>query len=177
MKEWMVHPLFRFEGEEGPGRLIKKEQVEKKTEKLLEPILAKHHLELVDLEYGKEGSDQILRVTLDKEGGLHIDDCELVSRALSDALDKADFLQEAYMLEVSSPGLLRPIKKEKDFQRNMGKEIELHLYKAWEGSKEWIGILKNYDKDSVWIEMDGKEISFSLQDISLMRPYIDFSDL
>lgn len=157
--------------------MTKKEQAEKSTEKLLEPILAQHHLELVDLEYVKEGSDQILRVTLDKEGGLHIDDCELVSRDLSDALDQADFLQEAYMLEVSSPGLLRPIKKEKDFQRNLGKEIEIHLYKPREKQKEWVGILKDYDKESVRVEIAGEEMVFSLQDISLMRPYIDFTDL
>ena len=155
----------------------KREQVESKTEKLLEPILNPGNLELVDLEYVKEGSDQILRVTLDKEGGLRIDDCERVSRALSEALDQADFIDDAYMLEVSSPGLLRPLKKEKDFQRNRGKEIEIHLYKAMEGSKEWIGVLKDYDPKSVTIVNGVDERQCLLQDISLIRPYIDFSDL
>ena len=157
--------------------MAKREVVEKKTEELLVAILTENKLELVDLEYVKEGSDQILRVTLDKEGGLHIDDCERVSRALGAVLDQADFMDDAYMLEVSSPGLLRPIKKEKDFQRNLEKEIEVHLYKPRDGSKEWIGVLKKYDKTSVWIETEGEELVFSLQDVSLMRPYIDFSDL
>ena len=157
--------------------MAKREVVEKKTEELLTAILTENKLELVDLEYVKEGSDQILRVTLDKEGGLHIDDCERVSRALGAVLDQADFMDDAYMLEVSSPGLLRPIKKEKDFQRNLEKEIEVHLYKPRDGSKEWIGVLKKYDKTTVWIETEGEELAFSLQDVSLMRPYIDFSDL
>ena len=157
--------------------MIKRETVEKMTEAVLAPILERTGTELVDLEYVKEGSDRILRVTLDKEGGLRIDDCETVSRALSDALDEKDFIDDAYMLEVSSPGLLRPLKKAKDFERNQGKEVEIRLYKPLENSKEWVGTLTAYDGESVTIRDGEDERRFALTDISLIRPYIDFSDL
>lgn len=157
--------------------MIKREAVEKKTEAVLAPILEKTGTELVDLEYVKEGGDWILRVTLDREGGLRIDDCEAVSRALSDALDAQDYIDDAYMLEVSSPGLLRPLKKPKDFDRNRGKEVEIHLYKPREGSKDWVGTLTAYDGESVTIRDGEEERVFALSEISLIRPYIDFSDL
>ena len=157
--------------------MIKRETVEKMTEAVLAPILERTGTELVDLEYVKEGSDRILRVTLDKEGGLRIDDCETVSRALSDALDEKDFIDDAYMLEVSSPGLLRPLKKPKDFERNQGKEVEIRLYKPLENSKEWVGTLTAYDGESVTIRDGEDERRFALTDVSLIRPYIDFSDL
>ena len=155
----------------------RRETVEKKTEAVLAPILESTGTELVDLEYVKEGSDWFLRVTLDKQGGLRIDDCETVSRALSDALDAQDFIDDAYMLEVSSPGLLRPLKKPKDFERNMGKEVESHLFKPRDNSKEWVGTLTAYDGESVTIRDGETERGFTLKEISLIRPYIDFSDL
>lgn len=157
--------------------LSKRETVEKKTEAVLAPILEKTGTELVDLEYVKEGSDWILRVTLDKEGGLRIDDCETVSRALGDALDEQDFIDDAYMLEVSSPGLLRPLKKPKDYERNMGREVEIHLYKPREKNKEWVGTLTAFDGETVTIRDGEEEHRFALNEISLIRPYIDFSDL
>ena len=155
----------------------RRETVEKKTEAVLAPILEETGTELVDLEYVKEGSDWILRVILDKEGGLRIDDCETVSRALSDALDAQDFIDDAYLLEVSSPGLLRPLKKPKDYERNLGKEIEIHLYKPREKNTEWVGTLTAYDGENVTIRDGENEYSFMLKEISLITPYIDFSDL
>ena len=98
--------------------MSKRETYESRTEQLLLPIMEEHDFELVDVEYVKEGSNWYLRAYIDKAGGITIDDCELVSRALSDLLDKEDFIDTAYILEVSSPGLLRPIKKDKDFERN-----------------------------------------------------------
>ena len=158
--------------------MLKKEPVEQKTEKLLESFLAEKKFELVDVEYVKEGSDWILRVLLDKEGGIRIDDCETVSRFLSDALDREDFIPEAYILEVSSPGLLRPFKKDRDFERNLGEEVELHLFKAQEGAKDYIGQLKAYDKESVTILFeDDVEAVFARSNLSMIRKYIDFSDL
>ena len=134
--------------------------------------------ELVDVEYVKEGADRILRVYIDKPGGIRIDDCELISRALSDALDRDDLMDEAYVLEVSSPGLLRPFKKDKDFARNIGEEVELHLFKTQNDDKDFIGILKSFDKESIVLELEeGKEASFTRSNISLIRKYIDFSDL
>ena len=156
----------------------KKETAELKTEKLLEAFLAEKKFELVDVEYVKEGSDWILRVLIDKEGGIRIDDCETVSRYLSDALDREDFIQDAYILEVSSPGLLRPFKKDRDFERNLGKEVEIRLFKAQEGEKEYIGELKAFDKNTVTLLFeDDVEASFERSNLSMIRQYIDFSDL
>jgi len=158
--------------------VIKKELVEQKTEALLRPIVEKNGFETVDVEYVKEGSDLVLRVYIDKPGGIRIDDCETVSRALSDALDEADFMEDAYLLEVSSPGLLRPFKKDKDFSRNLGNEVELHLFKAQDGEKDYIGTLKSFDAETVTILLDEEtEKRFDRSGISLIRNYIDFSDL
>lgn len=156
----------------------KKESIEQKTEKLLESFLEEKKFELVDVEYTKEGSDWILRVLLDKEGGIRIDDCETVSRYLSDVLDREDYIPEAYILEVSSPGLLRPFKKDRDFERNLGEEVEIRLFKAQEGSKDYIGQLKAFDKDSVTLLFEDEvEASFARSNLSMIRKYIDFSDL
>ena len=105
--------------------MSKREDYEKKTEELVLPLIDGKDFELVDIEYVKEGGNYYLRVYLDKEGGITIDDLEMVSRALSDKLDEKDFIDDAYVLELSSPGLDRPLKKDKDFERNKGKMVEL----------------------------------------------------
>ena len=109
--------------------MSKKDIYESKTEELVMPLIEENKFELVDVEYVKEGSNWYLRVYIDKPGGINVDDCELISRALSDLLDEKDFIDEAYILEVSSPGLGRPLKKEKDFQRSLGEEVA--LWKKW----------------------------------------------
>ena len=109
--------------------MSKAREYEEQTEQLLQPIIDENNFELVDVEYVKEGGNWFLRAYIDKEGGITIDDCELVSRALSDLLDKEDFIPDSYILEVSSPGLGRQLKKDKDFKRSIGKEIEIKLYK------------------------------------------------
>ena len=158
--------------------MIKKEYAEQRTAELLEPLMEKNGFELVDVEYVKEGADRILRVYIDKTGGIRIDDCELISRALSDELDKDDKFDEAYVLEVSSPGLLRPFRKDKDFARNIGETVELHLFKAQDKEKDFIGVLKSFTRDSVVLELEeGGETAFLRSNISLIRKYIDFSDL
>ena len=110
--------------------MSRREEYEMKTEALITPIVDEKGFELVDVEYVKEGSNWYLRAYVDKEGGITINDLESVSRILSDKLDEEDFISDAYILEVSSPGLGRPLKKDKDFDRNMGNEIEVHLYRA-----------------------------------------------
>jgi len=125
--------------------MSKKEEYEQKTEQLLEPIIQKCNFELIDVEYVKEGSNWYLRAFIDKEGGITVDDCEAVSRQLSDLLDEKDFIPDAYILEVSSPGLGRQLKKEKDFARNIDKEVEIKLYKAIDKQKEYVGFLIDYD--------------------------------
>ena len=157
---------------------MKKADIEKRTEELVIPIIERFGYELWDVEYVKEGSDYYLRVYADKEGGFTVDDCEAVSRALDPLLDEEDYISDAYILEVSSPGLLRPFKKDRDYTRNIGNEIEIHLFKAdAEKNKEYVGVLDAFDADTVTIELeDGNKKSIARRDISLARPYIDFSD-
>ena len=112
--------------------MSKKEIYEQKTEELLIPIVESHGFELVDVEYVKEGGTWYLRAYIDKPGGIAVDDCELVSRAFSDILDEKDYIEDSYIFEVSSPGLGRPLKKEKDFKRSLGEEVEIRTYRAVE---------------------------------------------
>ena len=152
-----------------------KRDYELRTEELLNPVITTNNFELVDVEYIKEGSNWYLRVFIDKPGGIAIDDCELVSRALSELLDEHDFIEDAYILEVSSPGLSRPLKKDKDFDRNIGKEVEINLYRSINKQKEYRGVLKSYDKDVVSIEVGEEEtIEFDRKDIALIRLAFDF---
>ena len=154
--------------------MAKRENYESKAEALVLPILEKNQFELVDVEYVKEGSNWYLRYYIDKDGGISIQDCEMVSRALSDVLDNDDFIEDAYILEVSSPGLGRPLKKEKDFVRSVGKEVEIRTYKAINREKEFYGILKSFDEQSVVIENDLGEQTFDKKDIALIRLAFDF---
>ena len=120
-------------------------------------------------EYDKE------RAYIDKEGGIAVDDCEVISRKLSDWLDKEDFIDDSYILEVSSPGLGRPLKKEKDFKRSLGEAVDIKLYRAMDKKKEFTGILTGYDKDTVTIEMENSEQkTFDKGDIALIRLAFDF---
>ena len=155
--------------------MSKREIYEAKAEELIMPIVEANHFELVDVEYVKEAGNWYLRIYIDKEGGININDCELVSRAFSDILDKEDFIEDAYILEVSSPGLGRPLKKDKDFQRNLGEEVEVRTYKPINKQKEFVGLLDAWDKESVTLQMEnGETMTISRSDIALIRQYIDF---
>lgn len=159
----------------GSVRLSKREIYEQKTEEILLPIVEEYGFELVDVEYVKEGGTWYLRAYIDKPGGISIDDCETVSRRLSDILDEKDYIDESYILEVSSPGLGRPLKKEKDFKRSLGEEVEVRTYRMIDKQKEFTGILKRYDKDTVTIELaDETEKTFEKGDIALIRLAFDF---
>ena len=148
---------------------------ESKTEEILTPILQELDFELVDVEYVKEGSLWYLRAYIDKPGGIEVDNCADVSRKLSEILDADDFIEGSYILEVSSPGLGRPLKKEKDYLRSLGKEVEIRTYRAINKQKEFRGILENYDTETVTIAYDGKEQEvFSKKDIALIRLAFDF---
>ena len=155
--------------------MTKREEYEQKTEKLLEPILEANHFELVDVEYVKEGGSWYLRAYIDKPGGITVDDCEIVNRALGDLLDEHDFIEESYILEVSSPGLGRPLKKERDFARSLGEEVEIRTYRMVNKQKEFRGILKAYDKDTVTIETEEEEEPiFERENIAWIRLAFDF---
>ena len=155
--------------------MSKKENYEQKTEEILLPITEEYGFELVDVEYVKEGSTWYLRAYIDKPGGIDINDCEKVSRRLSDLLDEKDYIEDAYILEVSSPGLGRPLKKEKDFKRSMGEEVEIRTYRMIDKQKEFTGVLTGYDADTVTIAMeDETEKTFVRSDIALIRLAFDF---
>ena len=153
----------------------KREEYEQKTEELLEPIVAALGFELVDVEYVKEGGTWYLRAYIDKPGGITVDDCEAVSRQFSDILDEKDYIRDSYVFEVSSPGLGRPLKKEKDFKRSLGEEVEIRTYRAIDRQKEFTGILKAYDENTVTIAYeDNTEQTFDRADIALIRLALDF---
>ncbi len=154
--------------------MSKRETYEAKTEELLMPIAEANRVEIYDIEYVKEGSDWYLRAYIDKEGGVTINDCESVSRALSDELDKADFIEDAYILEVSSPGLGRTLKKDKHLQKSLLQEVELKTYKPVLGSKEFAGILKTFDEKTVTILSEDEEMVFERADIATIKLALDF---
>ena len=154
--------------------MSKKEIYEQKAEALVSPIVEKYGFELVDVEYVKEGGSFYLRAYIDKPGGITVDDCETVSREFSDKLDEADFIEEAYIMEVSSPGLGRPLKKEKDFKRSIGKEVEIRTYRPIDREKEFYGVLKAYDENTVTIDCQEEERTFQKAEIALIRLAFDF---
>lgn len=145
-------------------------RVEEAVEKIAEEILANTDYELVDVEYVKE-RDWFLRVYIDKEGGIGLDDCQEVSGLLDEKLEELNIINDRYILEVSSPGLDRALKKEKDFKREMGKVVDITLYKAVDGEKMITGKLTGYTKDIITID-ETREIA--LKDIALVRLHIDF---
>lgn len=155
--------------------MSKKDVYEQKTEELLIPIVEQHQFELVDVEYVRELGTWYLRAYIDKPDGIAVDDCAVVSRALSEVLDEEDYIEDAYILEVSSPGLGRPLKKERDLERSLGDEVEVRTYRAFDKQKEFIGILKSYDKETVTIEFEDDTTKiFDRGDIALIRLTYDF---
>ena len=155
--------------------MAKKETYEAKAEEMLLPIVESHGFELVEVEYVKEGGTWYLRAYIDKPGGITIDDCELVSRAFSDVIDQNDFIEDSYIMEVSSPGLLRPLKKDKDFYRYLEKPIEMRTYKMIDKKKEFMGVLKAYNKEQITIEEpDGALRVLQRNELALVRPYVEF---
>ena len=154
--------------------MSKRDSYEVKTEELLGPITEKYGVEIYDVEYVKEGSDFYLRAYIDKEGGVNIIDCENVSRALSDALDEKDFIDDAYILEVSSPGLGRTLKKDRHIEKSIGQDVEIKLYKPVDKVKEFEGTLISFDAEKIIIDMDGEEKSFLRSDIAVIKLAIDF---
>lgn len=160
----------------GKGRSMRrKEEIEAYAENLFLQITQKHGFELVDVEYVKEAGSWYLRVYIDKEGGIAVDDCEVVSREADPILDTDDCIEESYILEVSSPGLGRPLKKDKDFARSIGEEVEVRLFRAVEGCKEYTGLLNAYDKTTVTLMLDDeKTLVLERSNIALIRLALDF---
>jgi ribosome maturation factor RimP len=150
-------------------------KVEKVIEALVLPIIEQNGYEYVGTEYNKAGGTPELIVYADKPGGLGLDDCEKITRLIEPAIDGRDPIEESYCLCVSSPGLDRPLKTERDFDRSIGKKVEVKLYRAEDGKKEWPGLLVRRDADHVVIESDGVEKAFLNKDVAIVRLHADIS--
>ena len=155
--------------------MAKREEYERKTEQLLEPILQENNFELYEVEFVKEAGTFYLRAFIDKEGGININDCELVSRALSDLLDEKDFIPDAYILEVSSPGLGRTLKKDKHFEKSIGEEVEVKLFKAIDKQKEFTGFLDSFDEEKLVIADENDNLTeFERSNIAVVKLAVHF---
>ena len=147
---------------------------------IVTPFLEEHHFELVEVEFVKEGKSQFLRLYVDKDGGIDIDECVLVSEYLSEKLDALDPdpIPEAYFLEVSSPGAERPLKKEADYEKALNKYIHVSLYQAVEGEKQFEGFLKDFDNESLTLTVRfktrEKDVQIKRTNIAKARLAIQF---
>ena len=151
----------------------KHENYEVKTKELILPILENFGVELYDIDFEKEGSDWYLRVYIDKEGGVDINDCEKVSRAFNDILDEKDYIDEAYIFEVSSPGLGRQLKKDIHFEKSIGMSVDVKLFKPLDKCKEFTGILKEFDQNTVTVTVNDKDMVFVRKDIAIIKLTLD----
>lgn len=150
------------------------ENIESKVQNLLEPIIQNLGYELYDVLYIKEGKDYYLRIVIDKESGIDINDCEKVNDAINDILDEADYIKDQYFLEVSSPGVERLLRKEKHFEKQIGNKISVKLFKAIENQKEIVGILKSYNQDELIIEQENKEMRIEVKNIAIAKTVFDW---
>ena len=144
------------------------------TAALAGPIVQAQGCCLWDVEYVREAGQWFLRVYIDKPEGVSINDCEAVSRPLSDALDEADPIEGSYVLEVSSAGADRPLKRPEHFARFMGSQVEVRLYRALEGRKEYVGALSGWEDGNVTIQADGESRTFLKKDVAQVRLYVTF---
>ena len=144
--------------------------IEEKVEKLVEPIIEKIGYELYDVEYAKEGKNYFLRIFIDNEKGIDLNDCEKVNDAITDILDEENYIKEQYFLEVSSPGVERVLRKDKHLEQNIGEQINIKLFKKDEnGKKEYLGKLKEFDDFKIVIEQDENEIQIERKNISQIK--------
>lgn len=141
---------------------------------LLEPTVKNLGYELYEVEFQKEYDNWVLTLFIDKDGGIDLDDCERVSNAVDPILDEADPIEQAYYLSVSSIGIDRPLKKDKDFQRNIGQKLDIRLYAPMDGKKEFTGELVSFDAESFTVKTDKGEKQIARKACALVRPHIDF---
>ena len=148
--------------------------IETKVQNLLEDIINNLGYELYDVVYEKEGKDYYLRIFIDKDEGISINDCETVNNAINDVLDEEDLIKEQYFLEVSSPGIERTLRKEKHFIKQLGNEISIKLYKPIDKQKEIRGILEEYNNDEITINVNNKSLKVNLKDIAIAKTIFNF---
>ncbi len=154
--------------------MSRKEEIENKTEALLRPIAEANEVRIYDVEFVKEAGEWYLRAFIDRDGGVDINKCVDVSHALSDALDEHDFIEEAYTLEVSSPGLGRQLKKDRHFENSLGLDVDVKLYKALDGTKEFTGRLIAFDQDTITVMTGENEQVFNRKEIASVKLTLDF---
>ena len=144
--------------------------IEEKVTNLVEPIIEKIGYELYDVEYAKEGKNYFLRIFIDNEKGIDLNDCEKVNDAITDILDTENYIKDQYFLEISSPGIERVLRKDKHLEKNIGTDINVKLFKKDEnGKKEYLGKLKEYNQNEIVIEQEEKEIKIERKNISQIK--------
>jgi ribosome maturation factor RimP len=157
--------------------IMSKAKIEDIVYELCKPVTDRLNFELVEVEYKKEGGEWYLRIYIDKEGGITIDDCQMVSEEVSELLDKADPIDNSYIFEVSSPGIERPLKTERDYQKAMGKLVEAKLFAPMNGKKVIEGILTGYTADTVELDQNNSKIVLDKSQIAIIKPVIVFNNL
>ena len=154
---------------------MKKSEIVDRVEKMVTAITDEKGYETVDVEYVKEAGQFYLRVVVDKEGGISLNECEEVSRELSPKLDENDFIEENYYLEVSSPGIDRALKRDKEFVKYKGRDVEIKLYKAIDGVKQFEGELVGLDEENnIVVIINNEEMKFNREDVAIIRLAIKF---
>ena len=149
--------------------------IEEKVTLLLEPIITNLNYELYDIEYAKEGKNYYLRIFIDSSKGIDLNDCEKVNDAITDILDKADYIKEQYFLEVSSSGVERVLRKDKHLKQNIGKKVSAKLFKKDKnGKKEYNGELKSFDKDNITLEINKAEQNIERKNIAQLKTIFDW---
>ncbi len=145
--------------------------IEERVESLVKNKVEELGYKLYDVQYAKEGKEYFLRIFIDKEEGIDLNDCEKVSDTINPILDEADYIKEQYFLEVSSPGIERVLRKDEHLEDSIGKEIEVKLFKPLEGKKEFVGILKKYNEENITIDVteSNEEINIDRKNISIMK--------
>lgn len=149
-------------------------KIEEKIETLLSDVITNLGYELYDVEYAKEGKDYFLRIYIDNENGISLDDCEKVNNAIDDILDKADFIKERYFLEVSSTGVEKTLRKDKHLEKNLGEKVEVKLFKQMNGKKQIVGILKSFDANNVYVKEEDIEKEIERKNIALIKTVYDW---
>ena len=152
---------------------MNKKQIIETSTNIINKIIEGKNYELVDVEYVKEGPFMYLRIYLDKEGGITIDDCSVISREFNKRIDEINFIDEQYYLEVSSPGIDRPFKKDSDFVKNINNEVEIKLYTPVNGTKQLVGILLEKNEDNIVVEVNKDKVAIELKNISKINKAVE----
>ena len=150
-------------------------KIEEKIESIIEDKIQKLGYNLYDVEYVKEGKDYYLRIYIDNEKGITLDDCEKVSNSITDILDETDYIKEQYFLEVSSPGVERVLKKDKHLKNNLGAKVQVKLFKPYLGQKQYVGILKNFDEQNIQLEVSSEIVELERKNIGQIKTIFDWN--